>query len=103
MIESRSGLPCGRGVTARAIVAQLAVVLIRVAARALARKTEIRAVQVFDPDVGPCRDRNICRFMAIVTARGSVSAGKRKAGLAVIQGCTGRLPPNQIETSAVMF
>ena len=103
MVESRGRLPCARSMATCAIIPQLAAMIICVAAHAVAGKTEVGVVQILGLNAGTRRGRDIRGFMTIVTARGSVPAGKRKAGLAVIYSFAVGLPPNQRKIRSIVF
>lgn len=75
VIESRGRLPCARRMATLAVMAELAAMLVGMAAQTVGRKAEICVVQIFDHNAGARRGRDVLRLMTIVAAYGSVPAG----------------------------
>lgn len=85
------------------ILAKLPMVLILVAAYAIARKTEISVIQVFDDNPRPRRSGNKLHFVAPLAGDTTVLSRKREASLAVIHGLALGLPVNQGKIDSVVI
>jgi len=85
------------------ILAELPMVLILVAAYALARKTEISVIQVFDDNPRPRWSGNELHFVALLAGYTTVLSRKREASLAVIHGLALGLPVNQGKIDSVVI
>jgi len=84
VIEERCGLPLLRCMAARTIFAELAAVFVRVAAHALARKSQIGPVQIFDDDSRPRGNRNVLCFVTLLACNARVLSRESEARFAVI-------------------
>jgi hypothetical protein len=90
-------------VAGRAILPDLAAVLILMAARALARESKIGSVEVFYEDPATRYGRNIFRFVALLAGYSSMLSHQSEAGLAMVYGLSAWLPMNELKISAVVL
>ena len=88
---------------ARTIFTKLSVMLILVTGDAVARKTEIRVIEVLDNE--PCARRrwNELCLVALFARDATVFSGECEPRLTVIDGLALRIPVNQGEINAVVI
>jgi hypothetical protein len=103
MAEERRGLPCFYGVTARAILAELATVLILVAAYAFLSKSKIGLLELFHEDAAARSGRNIFWFMTLLASYSSMFPRQSEARLAVVHGLAAWFPMNELKIGAVVL
>ncbi|MBZ5593639.1 MAG: hypothetical protein LAP39_15475 [Acidobacteriia bacterium] len=97
MIESRCRLPAFETVAPGAVWVQLAAMLVGVARGASVGNPEISVVRVLDPNAFPrVRGHVVCRVAAVASDLG-VLAGKRVAGLPMIELVVRRFPFDDVE------
>lgn len=101
--EPAGRLPCFCRMAARAFRAELAAMLVLVAANAGPRKPQVRAVQVLDLNPGTCRCWNLVGGVALLAFQCGVLPGERKAGLPMVQGFAVWLPADELKIQSVMF
>lgn len=103
VVEAWRGLPCREGMALRAPGAELAPVLVGVAAQALARKPEIRPAEISDDDAAPFNSGNASGRMTLPALQAPVPALERVTRLAVIEFGKIDVPANRNEALAVVF
>ncbi len=88
---------------ARAILAELAAVLILMAAYTFTGKPKIGSLEIFDEDSATREGRNIFWFVAFLAGYSSMLPYQREAGLAVVHGLAAWLPMNELKIGAVVL
>ena len=102
MVKLVRGLPIVETVTARAVLAQLALMPVRVAREAVAGEAQERSVQILDLDGGFHRGRDVRRSVALLTRQAGVLPLQNVAGLAVVESLLRRLPMDKLEILSIM-
>lgn len=87
----------------RAILSDLAVVLILMAACTFTRKSKIGSLDVFDEDSATRSGRNIFWFVALLAGYSGMLPHQSKAGFAVVHRLAAWLPMNELKIGAVVL
>ena len=103
MIEFWCPLPIRKRVAGQAILVQLAVVLVDVAAQAIAGEAEKCLVQIFQHDSVPLGRGDVLGRVALLAFEARVAAFERVTGLGVVKILEAGLPVDEIEIDAVVF
>ena len=103
MIEARGRLPACKGMAARAVLAYLATMLVRVAAHTIARQAQVGAVQVFDLNARTPSRRNVLGLVAFLARYPRMFSFEYKARLIVIERFAARIPVNHIKIQSIMI
>ena len=103
VIELRHALPVREGVTGGAVFAQLADVLVDVAAQTIPCKSQERPVQIFNDDVVPLRCGDMLRRVALFAAEARMAPFQRVSRLVVVEGLKAGLPVDQAEIHAIVL
>ena len=103
MLETGRRFPAGKSVATRAVGAYLAAMFIDVAAGAIARQSQIRAVQVFDLNTGAIGGRNISRLVALFAGDARMFSLERKSCFDMVERFAIRDPAHQSKIHAVMI
>jgi len=103
VVETGYVFPSRSDVAAFAACAELALVHVLVAARALAAQPEVRPAEVLHQDAVPGGRRDVFGVVAALASQAGVAAIERVAGLAVVKLLQAYIPPDGDKVLAVVL
>ncbi len=103
VIESRRVLPVIKGMAARAVLPQLALMRVLMTGKAVAREAQETSVKVLHFDARALAGRNTSGVVALLASQAGMFSYQNVTGFRVVEGFQGGFPTNELEVLPIVF